>query len=225
MHITVLSALFAKEWLKIRWVWLGLLALHLGLLSYLALSLRHQFRVEHSEMIWYWAFELRRLLYQPIQYLPLVTGVVIAAAQFGPEMLGGRFRLSLHLPLRGDLLVWSWVAFGALMGAMLALLDATALYWIIRSWFPREAASSAVLTALPWLLAGWIGYFGATLALLEPVAIRRLIYLGLSTAFLGLLFQQRGYQEYDQVLSVMIGMALLFIPAVILPAHRYRHQS
>ena len=221
----MLNAIFLKEWVKVRWVWLGLLVLHLGVLGYLSLALRHQFRVEHSEMIWYWAFELRRLLYEPIQSLPLLSGVLIAAAQFGPEMIGGRFRLSLHLPLRGDLLVWSWVAFGALMGALLAVLDALALYGIIGYWFPQEAAVSAVLTALPWLLGGWIGYFGATLALLEPAAPRRLIYLGLSAAFLGLLFQHRGYQEYDQVLPVLIAVALLFIPAVILPAHRYRHRS
>jgi hypothetical protein len=220
----MLSAIFLKEWLKIRWVWLGLLLLHLGMLLYLLLTIRHQFRVEHSEMIWYWAFELRRLLYEPIQYLPLLTGVLIAIAQFGPEMLGGRFRLSLHLPLRGDLLVWSWVGFGALMGALLALLDAAALYWIIASWFPHEAAVSALRTALPWLLGGWIGYFGATLALLEPAAPRRLIYLGLSAAFLALLYQYRGYQEYDRVLPLLIALALLLIPAVILPAHRYRHQ-
>jgi len=221
----MLSAILVKEWLKIRWAWLGLLALHLGMLGYLYLVVRHQFRVEHSEMIWYWAFELRRLLYEPIQYLPLISGVLIAATQFGPEMIGGRFRLSLHLPLRGDLLVWSWVAFGALMGAVLALLDAFALYWIIGRWFPREAAVSAVLTALPWLLGGWVGYFGATLALLEPAVARRLVYLGLSAAFLALLFQHRGYQEYDQVLPVLIAVALLFIPAVILPAHRCRHRG
>ncbi|NBC47561.1 MAG: hypothetical protein GVY22_06145 [Gammaproteobacteria bacterium] len=221
----MLFAIFLKEWLKVRWVWLGLSVLHLGMLLYLYLVLRHQFRVEHSEMIWYWAFELRRLLYEPIQSLPLISGVLIAAAQFGPEMIGGRFRLSLHLPLRGDLLVWSWVAFGALMGAVLALLDALALYWIVGQWFPHEAAVSAVRTALPWLLGGWIGYFGATLALLEPAASRRLIYLGLSAAFLALLFQHRGYQEYDQVLPMLIAIALLFIPAVILPAHRYRHRS
>ncbi|MEA3638900.1 MAG: hypothetical protein VBE63_03030 [Lamprobacter sp.] len=224
MRATMLSAIFLKEWLKVRWVWLGLLVLHVGMLVYLLLGIRHQFRVEHSEMIWYWAFELRRLLYEPIQYLPLLTGVLIAIAQFGPEMLGGRFRLSLHLPLRADLLVWSWVGFGALMGALLALLDAAALYWIIASWFPHEAAVSALRTALPWLLGGWIGYFGATLALLEPAAPRRLIYLGLSAAFLALLYQHRGYQEYDQVLPVLIALALLLIPAVILPAHRYRHQ-
>jgi hypothetical protein len=27
------------------------------------------------------------------------------------------------------------------------------------------------------------------------------------------------------VLPVLVGIALLFIPAVILPAHRYRHRS
>ncbi|EXJ14189.1 hypothetical protein [Imhoffiella purpurea] len=221
----MLGAIILKEWLKIRWVWGAALLVHLGMLVYLLLAMRHQFQVEHSEMIWYWAFELRRLLYTQIQYLPALTGAVIAAAQFGPEMLGGRFRLSLHLPVRGDLLVWCWVGFGALMGGLLALLDGAGLYWIISIWFPREAAESALLTALPWLLGGWVAYFGATLALLEPSRARRPVYAGLTLAFLALLDQGHGYQEYDRIMPQLTGLALLLLPAVILPAHRYRHRG
>ncbi len=221
----MLRAIFLKEWLKLRWAMLGLLLLHLGLLGYLFLTLRHLFQTEHSEMIWYWSFELRRLLYDQIMYLPAVTGAVLAVAQFGPEMIAGRFRLSLHLPLRGDLLVWAWVAFGAGMGALLAALDIAALYGVVRSFFPREAAWSAVLTALPWLLGGWVAYFGTTLVLLEPAAPRRIIHLALGLALLALLYRHRGYQEYDRILPTLALVSLLFVPAVILPAHRYRHRS
>jgi hypothetical protein len=221
----MLRAVLLKEWLKLRTLWLATLGLHLLALVYLFLTVRHQFHTEHSEMIWYWAFELRRLTYADIQYLPALTGVVVAAAQFGPEMAGGRFRLSLHLPVRGDLLVWSWVAVGAALGGLLALLDAAALYWIVARWFPHEAAASAVLTALPWLLGGWVAYFGTTLVLLEPALPRRLISLAVSLGFLALLNRHQGYQEYDRVLPWLAGAALLFVPAVILPAHRYRHRS
>jgi hypothetical protein len=221
----MLRAVLLKEWLKLRTLWLAALGLHLLALAYLFLTLRHQFQTEHSEMIWYWAFELRRLLYDGIQYLPAVTGALIAAAQFGPEMARGRFRLSLHLPVRGDVLVWSWVAVGAALGGILALLDAAALYWIVGRWFPREAAASAVLTALPWLLGGWVAYFGTTLVLLEPALPRRLALLAVSAGFLALLFQHQGYQEYDRILPWLALAALLFVPAVVLPAHRYRHRS
>ena len=221
----MLRAIFLKEWLKLRWALLGLLLLHVGMLAYLFLRLRHQFKVEHSEMIWYWAFELRRLPYDQLIYLPALTGAVIAVAQFAPEMIGGRFRLSLHLPIRGDVLVWTWVAFGAGAGLVLALLDAAGLYGIVSLFFPREAAASAVLTALPWLLGGWVSYFSTTLLLLEPAASRRIIYLALGLAFLGLLYLHRGYQEYDRILPVLAAMSLLFVPAVVLPAHRYRHRS
>jgi hypothetical protein len=221
----MLRAIFLKEWLKLRWSLFGLVLLHLCLLGYLWLRLRHQFQVEHSEMIWYWVFELRRLLYDQLMLLPALTGVVIAVAQFGPEMLGGRFRLSLHLPVRGDVLVWAWVAFGAGVGGLLALLDVAGLYGVITLFFPREAAASAVLTALPWLLGGWVAYVGTTLVLLEPAAVRRVVYLVLGLAFLGLLYRHRGYQEYDRILPALIAASLLLVPAVILPAHRYRHRS
>jgi hypothetical protein len=221
----MIRASFLKDWLKIRWVWLGMLALHLGMLGYLFLDMRHQFQVEHSEMIWYWAFELRRLLYDQVRFLPLATGIVIAAAQFGPEMIGGRFRLSLHLPVRNDVLVLASVGFGALMGGLTALLDAVGLYWIVSLWFPQEAAVSAVLTALPWFLGGWVAYFATALVLLEPTPIRRLIWLGIGAGFLGLLFGHRGYQEYDRIMPILMLAAAFFVPAVILPAHRYRHGS
>jgi hypothetical protein len=221
----LLRAIVLKEWLKIRWIWLVTLLINLGVLIYLFADMRHQFQVEHSEMIWYWAFELRRLLYTTIKYLPAVSGALIAAAQFTPEMIGGRFRLSLHLPVHGHFIVWSWVGFGAVMSGLLALLVAFGLYAIVLIWFPHEAAVSAVLTSLPWLLGGWVTYFGVTLVLLEPQPMRRVVYLGLSLAYLALLYLEKGYQEYDHAILTLMVIALLFIPAVILPAHRYRHRS
>ncbi len=221
----LLRSIFLKEWLKIRWFWFVALALNLGILVYLFIDIRHQFQVEHSEMIWYWVFELRRLLYTEIKYIPAITGAMLAAAQFAPEMINGRFRLSLHLPLRNELLVGSWVLFGAIMSGLLALIDAIGLYFIVLTWFPQEAAVSAVLTALPWFLGGWVAYFGATLVLLEPQPLRRLTYLGLSIAFMSILFLEKGYQEYDRVILVLSACALLFVPAIMLPAHRYRHRN
>jgi hypothetical protein len=221
----LLKSIFLKEWLKIRWYWVVALLLNLGVLGYLFVDMRHQFQVEHSEMIWYWAFELRQLLYTTIKYIPAFTGALIAAAQFAPEMINGRFRLSLHLPVRNDLLVWSWVLFGALMSGLIALMDAIGLYLIVAVWFPHEAAVSAVLTAIPWFQAGWVAYFGVTLVLLEPQPLRRLTYLGLSLAYLALLYMEKGYQEYDRVSITFAVVGALFILAVILPAHRYRHRS
>ena len=221
----MIKSIFLKEWLKIRKVWLLALVINIAALLYLFLTIRHEFRTEHSEMIFYWAFELRRLLYEPIQYVPLLTGVMIAVAQFLPEMISHRLRLSLHLPIRAHHLVWSWVGFGILMGGLIGLMDALGLYLIIATFFPAEAAMSALLTAAPWFLAGWVGYFGVALAMIEPANPRRLIYLLLTIGFLALLYLERGYQEYDRALPALMLVACLFPLMVILPAHRYRHRS
>ncbi|WP_316858211.1 hypothetical protein [uncultured Cohaesibacter sp.] len=221
----MIKSIFLKEWLKLKRVWLLVLLLNLCCMAYLLIVIRHQFQIEHSEMIWYWSFELRRLLYDEIKYIPLLTGLVIAIAQYLPEMINHRFRLSLHLPLQAHLQVLIWIGFGALMGGVIALIDMASLYLIIKGWFPTEAAASALLTAAPWFLAGWVSYFGATLVMVEPHVPQRLVYLLMSLAFLALLYLEKGYQEYDHALPVMILLALLMAPAIILPVHRYRHRS
>ncbi|MTI17471.1 hypothetical protein E1162_09495 [Rhodobacteraceae bacterium RKSG542] len=221
----MLQALFLKEWIKVRKVWFLILALNLAALLYLYLGMRHQFHNEHSEMIWYWSFELRRILYGDVKYLAVLSGGAIAAAQFLPEMVNNRFRLSFHLPVRADIQVWSWVGIGAALGAVIAFIIAIGLFCIVTLWFPFEAGVSAVLTAAPWLLAGWVAYFSVALVMLEPQPVKRVAYALLGCAFLGLLYNERGYQEYDQILPVLIAAAMLFPASVIYPAYRYRHRS
>jgi len=219
------SSILYKEWLKIR-RYLGIaFLLNLAVFSYFFIGLRHLFAIEHAEMIWYQAFEIDTLHYTIIKYLSIVTGIIIGAAQFIPEMIGHRFRLSLHLPVRPNALaLWS-VLIGLFAVALIGMLDAFFLYAIIGIFFPHEAAMSALLTAMPWLWAGLVAYLGIALTSLEPQLSRKLVYLLITGGFLWLFYQSNDYESYNMAIWRLAALSLLFIPSVILPAYRYRNRS
>lgn len=219
------SSILYKEWLKVRRYWVITFLLNAAVLAYFFVELRHLFAIEHAEMIWYWAFEIGTLHYAHIKYLLIITGVIIGAAQFIPEMIGHRFRLSLHLPLRPNAMVLWSVLIGLLGVAVIGLVDALLVYAIVGVYFPAEAAKSALLTSLPWLFAGPVAYLGLALTALEPQLLRKIVYLVLAGGFIWLFFQSSDYESYNRVLWKPAVLSLLFIPSVILPVYRYRNRS
>ena len=219
------SSILYKEWLKIRRYLTIAVFLNLAVFGYFFISLRHLFAIEHAEMIWYQAFEIGTLHYTLIKYISIITGIIIGVAQFIPEMIGHRFRLSLHLPVKPNALVLFSVLIGLFAVLLVSILDAFFLYAITGMFFPHEAAVSALLTAIPWLWAGLVAYLGIALTALEPQLSRKLVYLLITVGFLCFFYQSNDYESCNRAIWRLAVLSLLFIPSVILPAYRYRNRS
>ncbi len=219
----MLQAFASKEWLKIRRAWWIGLGFNLVGLVYLFFHINHMFALEHAETIWYRAFVIATPHYASIKYLMVVTGLLLAAAQFVPEMLGHRFRLSLHLPVSPDRMVLLSVFMGLCMVAGFMLVDAAGLGLILSRFYPREAVISGLWTAFPWFFAGVTVYLGSALVLLEPWLTRKLICLVLTVGVTSMFFQGVTYEQMDKALLAPVVLTLLFIPAILLPAYRYRN--
>ncbi len=218
-----MRAIAFKEWLKLR-SWLGfMLAAHLVFAAWLYLSIRHQFRFEHAEMIYYQANHIGRIFYDDLRYIPLLTGALIGAAQFLPELLRGRLRLSLHLPMGLAPLVLAHLGIGLEALLVFLALDLAALAITIGSFFPAAFIGSALLTAAPWILAGIAAYFGVALTLLEPRRRYQAANLALSAGVVWLCHRSGQYQAYDLVLGGVAGLVLLLAPASLQAAHRFRN--
>ncbi|MCG8510876.1 MAG: hypothetical protein MI741_16760, partial [Rhodospirillales bacterium] len=81
-----MRTLLYKEWIKLKPYWLLILSANLVFCAYLFLDIRHHFQVEHAEMLFYQANRIGRLFYSDLRYVPLLTGVALAVAQFAPEI-------------------------------------------------------------------------------------------------------------------------------------------
>lgn len=220
----MLRAMAQKEWLKLRKIWWIVLGLNIAVLGYLYLHLNHLFSVEHAEMIWYRAFEIGTLYYASVKYLMVITGVLLGLAQFVPEMIGHRFRLSLQLPIRENTLVLFSLLVGLVAVIAIGVLDGVCLYGILWIFFPAQGAMSGLLTAVPWFFAGFAAYLGTALVTLEPQLSRKMIYLVIVGGIVWIFFQGDSYESFNRAFPGSVLLCILFVPAVLLPAHRYRNR-
>lgn len=182
------SALLYKEWLKIRWAYLGMTLLSLLALTYIALNLAYYTEFMTAKGFWGNVILLGFPFFSDIQYIPLLAGIVIAVVQFSPEMNLSRLKLTLHLPVEENVLLFQMISLGfALLVFLFALI--TILLWVIVGiYFPAEVVSFVLNTSFPWLVVGLAAYFLTAAIILEPVWVRRLILIPFSLGFLDLYF-------------------------------------
>jgi hypothetical protein len=218
----VLRAIFYKEYLKIRWLFLALLVLNALLAAYVYVDIRHLFVMDHAEMVWYRVVHIGREPYGVLRYALVVTGALTACIQYLPEMVGERLRLSLHLPVSPHALILAHVLVGAVAVGLASGLDLLSLAVIMSRYFPSEAVASALLTALPWGLGGLAAYLGVTLALLEPGSRRRVFNLAVAAGVLALFLRHEKPGAYGHVLIGLCVLICLMIPSVLLPGRHFR---
>jgi hypothetical protein len=220
----MLKPIFYKEFLKIRWPWLTLLALNGLLMAYIFVESRRLFAVDHAEMVWYRVLHLGQIHYGRLQYAAVITGLLLGGIQYLPEMIGERLRLSLHLPVSPHRLTLAHVLVGLTAACLIIGLDLAALAVITARFFPIEAVATALWTALPWQIAGLVAYLGATLGLLEPDYRLKLFNMAVAAAVAGLFLHPAEPGGYTFLLSILVVFVLLMIPAVLLPAYRFRYR-
>lgn len=218
----MLRSIFYKEYLKIRWAWLAVLALNALLMTYVFVETRHLFSMDHPEIVWYRVLHLGQIHYAPLRYVPAGSGLLLACLQYLPEMVGERLRLSLHLPFSPHGLIMAHVLVGLTAVGLVIGLDLLALALLTARYFPLEAVNATMLTALPWGVAGLAAYLGVTLGLLEPNARRRIFNLAVAAGIVGLFLYSVRPGAYSHLLPFLGVLVLLMMPAVLLPAYHFR---
>ncbi|MCD8483281.1 MAG: hypothetical protein LR015_11835 [Verrucomicrobia bacterium] len=146
------SAFFYKEWIKTSKVWWLLFAANLAVAIFVCLRLHNSFRLGDPASNWgSWVFNSSTFFLR-YNYLPVLTGLLLAVVQFLPEILNKRIRLFLHLPLNEEKAVVLHLLIGVLLLA-LAVTPAVVLILTVGLWyFPIEFAGTAlsILTLGCW---------------------------------------------------------------------------
>lgn len=211
-----------KEWLKTWRSWTALVFVNMAVMAYIAIDTRHLFVMDHPEIVWYRVMYLGSIYFGAMRLLPLITGALLGAAQFLPEMKDERFRLSLHLPLKLHSVVMGHVAFGLCALGAILLVDIGVLIYITSLYFPREAVELSLWTVAPWCTAGFVAYLGVALGLLEPKYHLKAALISVAIAVAALFLHITYPGAYGPVLPILIIPSALLIPGILLPAYRFR---
>lgn len=216
------KSIIYKEWLKIRKV--SVLSFVVGVLFVIGLYLtvRHDLIMSDPESFWNSIVNRRYIYFSTFEYVPLLMGLAIAVAQFVPEVIEKRIKLTLHLPLNEETVVLRMVGFGlavtvGIFAVLFAMFYSVGLYY-----FPSEIVRMAALTVTPWFLAGLAAYLLGAFVILEPVWKYRILYILFSAAFLQLFFKSSLAGAYEPVLPLLVILVGMCTVSTLFSIYRFR---
>lgn len=197
------KAIVYKEWIKTRRYLFAALLLTPGFAGYGLLRLYRAVELMGAGHIWEMMVTRNAVFIDPIRFVPLLAGLLLAVVQFVPEMQRKCLKLTLHLPVPalatlGAMLVFGLAALSVLFGIGVAIVGLGPLPVIA-----RELAGNILCTALPWFLAGMAAYLLGAWVILEPTWRLRAVNILMSLLVLRLFFLGEVPHAYDGFLPLL----------------------
>lgn len=205
-----------KEWLKISWFLLMYTLLGVFGICYLLLTVKHSFTFLDGKNVWNIFLFQGQQFFSPLKYVALIGGLVIAFAQYLPETVNKRIKLTFHLPLGENKALLLMLAFGtgSLLFSFLIFVGLFTGCCLI--FFPIQMVTDMFITITPWFLAGFSVYFLVALIILEPRRSFRFCYFLVGSFYLAIYFISAGTAAYGPAnsglaaLTAFSGFGLLF---------------
>ncbi|MFA8434686.1 MAG: hypothetical protein ACEPOZ_09240 [Marinifilaceae bacterium] len=216
------KALIYKEWKKTKWLNIAILSIGSLLLGYIFMKLGRSFRFAGMEHLWDVIINRDQFLLRDLKYFPVAAGIFLGLAQFVPETIKKRIKLSLHLPLPERETIFIMLGYGqvVLLGFFILHIMAVLLFAGIH--FPYEFIISMLGTLAPWYLAGLTAHSFVAMICLEPTWKRRVFNILLMVGTLKLFFISDFPSAYILVLYLLIMIPIYVLPFLFLSVFRFK---
>lgn len=218
----MIKALIFKEWKKTKWFVFAIILLGVLLEVYLFLRIFRSVRMVGMSHIWDVVVNRNTFLFTQLKYFPIASGIVLALAQFIPEIMNKRIKLSLHLPLSERKIILTMIGYGQLSLLLLFIGLIALLTVVVSVYFPQQIVNSMLITIMPWFMAGLIGNSLIAWVCLEPAWWRRVINLLLSAAVVQLCFLSDFPAAYSKTLTYIWMLPFYVVPFVFLSVYRFK---
>ena len=166
-----------KEWLKTRWVLLGIVLVMAAITFYCFLNLTKVVQIRGAEILWETLVSKETVLTEIFRYVPAAAAALLALSQWLPEMQHKRLKLTLHLPYPQSRMILTIAAYGLVILTVLYALQACCSALVFAQWIPAELIARIVRTMAVWYLAGWAVYLFTSALCLEPTWRFRVLLL------------------------------------------------
>ncbi len=218
----VVRSMIFKEWIKVRWFLLLYTLLAMLAVGYIVIKVRHDFAFNEAKNYWYLILFQGYVWFKYLKYIPLLGGLALAVAQYFPETVNKRIKLTFHLPVEENRSLLMMMQFGTLCLLASYLLLFLLFLGFSLFWFPKEIIWSAVVTVTPWFLAGYAAYYLGSLIILEPVWLRRILYFLVAAAFVPLFLRDSVPAGYGPAILVLFLMTCLLSASLLFSGYRFR---
>lgn len=216
------KSIIYKEWIKLKWILLVFVILGVLVLTNIILKVRHDIIFLEATNFWYSILFRGYAYFSVIKFIPLLIGAGVAVAQYFPETVNKRIKLTFHLPINENEILLKMHAFG--FGCITAVYGIFYLFFVLISsiYLPVEIVNQAVVTSLPWILGGIASYFMVSLVLLEPIWLYRGLYTLAGFGFVSVYYTRAGLGSFSPVLWTLAVMALMVSIAILFSGYRFR---
>jgi len=218
----MLKSMIYKEWLKIRWFLIGAAVAGLLVIAYMYMNTQRSITFGGASSVWYNIMFLNRMFYKILKYIPLLIGLGIGVAQYFPETVNKRIKLTFHLPILENKALLMMLGFGTASLLATYLLHFVVFWLLSSSYFGYEITNAALITITPWFLAGLAAYFFVALIVLEPIWMYRIFYSFAAIAFVPLYLNSGMAGAYAPINIQLVLLTLLISVSMLFSAYRFR---
>lgn len=218
----MLQSIFYKEWIKSRRVVYLCLLVSVAFVLYTQIRIGRAIELQGEAHIWLVMLIKDVVFVEILKYVPLAIGLLMALAQFVPEMQQKRLKLTLHLPFSQKRVMAAIVLFG--LGTLLLIFAINYLWlWLwLNAHFAPAFVSHMLLTTVPWYLAGVAGYAFAAWICVEPTWKYRVVATLFAVGYIRVLFLSPYPQAYNTVLWIFSLLTILFTAFVWMSVVRFK---
>ncbi len=211
-----------KEWLKIRWFLIILSLIGIMAAGNVFLKVQHNIAFNEATKYWYLILFQNHQYFSNLKFVPLFIGLTIAAAQYIPEIVNRRIKLTFHLPINENKILIMMLGFGTISLLAIYAIMIFIFTGLSNHFFAKEIVQAATISVTPWFLAGFGAYFLAALIILEAIWKYRIAYFITTCAFVLLYFENSVAGGYGPVNLKMAVLTLLISVSLLFSAYRFR---
>ena len=208
--------------MKIRWFLIVYTLLGIIGVGYLFLKVQHGFTFQGGAGYWYNILFMGFQFFAYLKYIPILGGLIIGMAQYFPETINKRIKLTFHLPMKENYLLLMMHAFGTVC-LLLSYLTLLGVFITMSSfYFPAQMVCDSLVSVIPWFLAGMVAYFFVALIVLEPVWKYRLLYAMVAGSFVTIYLKSPVIAAYWPAIPGLLVLTILVSIALLFSAYRFR---
>lgn len=216
------KAIFLKEWIKTRRVFWGISAMSLCFVVYALLRVERVMEFKGAAHLWEILLMKDVVFIEALRYVPLGMGLLLGIAQFVPEVVQKRLKLTLHLPYPRQRMIVSMLLTGGVLLLGLFILHYVVLGLYLANSLAPELYGRILLTALPWYLAGLAAYLLTAWVCLEPVWWRRGVDALVAAGVLRIFFISETPEAYHFFLVALLVWMVGFTGFSLLSVDRFK---